>query len=319
MGFRKLLEHAERGDSQWQDWQIRRIDGGANNLLYRATSPHDDLAIKFTIRDERRRARREFEALSAIKQAGLAISPEPVLLDEDHYHNPVIVQRWLEGDVLTTPPQDDATWSGLIQHYATIHTITPTTTSTVQSEAFINATSGATGRALVQQQIDWLPTTARPVSLIHLLEQFAQWEAPEWPTPPRTLCRVDSNCPNFLRGSDGWASVDWENSGWGDPAFEIAEMMAHPAYQTVPHTRWEWVIETYVQYTQDPSARTRIQAYYTIMQVWWVVRFARYLYEIPQGLDPRLVDRSPTWQTEMEEKYQNYLEQACQLLSSPMR
>ncbi|NOK57489.1 MAG: aminoglycoside phosphotransferase family protein [Chloroflexi bacterium AL-W] len=294
MSFRRLLEHVEQGDPEWQDWQIRRIDGGANNLLYRATSPHDDLAIKFTIRDERRRAKREFEALSALRQVGLAIAPEPVLLDEN-YHHPVIVQRWLEGEVLTTPPEDDATWSELIQHYATIHTVTPNTTSTVQSEAFVNATSSTTARALVQQQVDRLPTTAQPASLIHLLEQFAQWETPEWPTTLRKLCRVDPNCRNFLRGPDGWASVDWENSGWGDPAFEIADMMTHPVYQPIPHTRWEGVIETYIQYTQDLWARTRIQTYYIVMRVWWVVRFARYLYEIPQGLDPRLVDRSPAW------------------------
>jgi hypothetical protein len=28
-----------------------------------------------------------------------------------------------------------------------------------------------------------------------------------------------------------------ENSGWGDPAFEIAELMTHPAYEVVPPSR----------------------------------------------------------------------------------
>jgi hypothetical protein len=42
-----------------------------------------------------------------------------------------------------------------------------------------------------------------------------------------------------MRRAGAWASVDWENSGWGDAAFEIADMMTHPAYVTVPAALWE--------------------------------------------------------------------------------
>jgi len=43
-------------DGRWCQWQIQRLGGSANNILYWATSSDSDLAVKFTIRDARSRA-----------------------------------------------------------------------------------------------------------------------------------------------------------------------------------------------------------------------------------------------------------------------
>ena len=88
--------------------------------------------------------------------------------------------------------------------------------------------------------------------------------------------------------------MDWEYSGWGDPAFEIADMMSHPKFMNVPMERWVWVTNLYAEMTGDETAFARIQTYYPLMLVWWVARFARGLYEIPRGLDERLAAR-PIW------------------------
>src|SRR5262245_19297074 len=100
-----------------------------------------------------------------------------------------------------------------------------------------------------------------------------------------------------------WASVDWENSGWGDPAFEIADLIAHPAYEHVAWDRWEQLVGAYAERRGDRSAGVRIRAYYTMMLVWWVVRCARYLYEVPRGLDPRLASRPADWYEETQRRY----------------
>jgi hypothetical protein len=83
--------------------------------------------------------------------------------------------------------------------------------------------------------------------------------------------------------------------------------MTHPAYEGVTSARWEQLIAAYAEQRADPGARVRIQTYYTIMLVWWVVRWARYLYEVPRGLDPRLVSRPATWREETEQKYARYV------------
>jgi hypothetical protein len=64
----------------WSGWRIWRIGGGRNNLLYRATGPAGDLAVKFVVDDGRDRAGHEYRALQVLRQAGLDVAPEPLLL-----------------------------------------------------------------------------------------------------------------------------------------------------------------------------------------------------------------------------------------------
>lgn len=63
-------------DGRWCQWQIQRLGGSANNILYRATSSDSDLAVKFTIRDARSRARREYNALLGLDRRLAACPPD---------------------------------------------------------------------------------------------------------------------------------------------------------------------------------------------------------------------------------------------------
>jgi hypothetical protein len=118
---------------------------------------------------------------------------------------------------------------------------------------------------------------------------------------------VDNNTLNFIRRPGRWASVDWENAGWGDPAFDIADWMTHAAYLDVSPERWDWVVEEYSSLVDDVTVVQRIWTYYKILLVWWVARLARYLYEVPRGLDPRLVEWPQGWRADLEGKYERYL------------
>jgi len=84
-------------DGRFHSHTYQKINGGANNILYKVSGDDGVLAVKFTLRDSRRRAWREFQALTALQAHGLAIAPKPVLLDEDSYSQPVVVQEWLDG------------------------------------------------------------------------------------------------------------------------------------------------------------------------------------------------------------------------------
>jgi aminoglycoside phosphotransferase (APT) family kinase protein len=309
--LRPLLDHLGNGDrpagGDWQDWRISPVAGGQNNLLYRAACPLGDLSIKFTVRDERDRAGREYGALLALQQAGLPIAPRPILLDRTSYSQPVVVQTWLEGPVSPAPPSTEAEWESLVRHLAAIHTLTPARTDVQLAAAVTNANSAEEGRQEVRQQAAYLPWQARPASLRRLIDRLEASQFPDWPEPPAALCRVDCNILNFIRCPGCWASVDWENSGWGDPAFDVADLMAHAAYIGVPASRWEWVAGLYCSLVEDATASVRIQVYYKVLVAWWVVRLARYLYEIPRGLDRRLVAWSDDWQADkLTAKYDHY-------------
>ncbi|MBV7332206.1 aminoglycoside phosphotransferase family protein [Chloroflexi bacterium TSY] len=296
---------------EYGSWFVQPIVGGANNLLYRVTSFEEDLAVKFTIRDSRRRAEREHAALTVMQATGQSIAPTPVLLDCDSYPQPVVVQSWLDGEVKDEPPTSDAEWCKLLTHYAHVHAIQPHhkafSFDAMPFDAVLTARSLSECRYIVNDQIQRVPFDERPQELRELIEQFNQCLLGEWPTPIQSLCHTDPNITNFVRQPAEWLSVDWENSGWGDPAFEIADTMAHPAYLDVDLSRWRWVVDTYCELVDDQSMAERIWVYYQTMLVWWVARFARSLYEIPKGFDQRLVERPPDWEEKCRAKYSHYL------------
>ena len=301
-----LASNNQQSDEYWQDWKINRLEGGANNRLFRARHSLGDFVIKFTIRDDRNRAEREFQALSALEEAGLQIAPIPLLLDRDRFDQPVMVQTWIEGEGLIQPPVLDEGWQELLQYYQAVHSVAPNTSSLKLPKALC-ANTVAEGRALVDQQLARIPSDAQPTDLQDLVRQFERTELPDWEKAPVTLCRIDPNLSNFIHRVNGLTSVDWEYSGWGDPAFDIADLMAHPTYMGVPSSRWGWIIQSYGNSVDDSTIAIRIEAYYKILLVWWVARSARFLYEVPRGLDNRLASLPADWQADAQVKYDHYL------------
>ncbi|XSG73906.1 phosphotransferase family protein [Herpetosiphon llansteffanensis] len=301
--------------TKWRGWQLTPIAGGANNRVYRAQSASSDYAIKWTIRDERRRAWREYQALQALAYADRELSPQPVLLDEASFAQPVVVQTWLDYPALTQVPQTAAQWQGLVEHYWALRQISQASTMLELPLATLNMHSVAAGKKLINEHCAKLPAAELPAALEALLLWLESWVAPEFSTVPLSLCRVDSNWRNFLQTPDGLVSVDWENAGWGDPAFEIVDLMTHPAYATVTSQQWQAFVRAYCRFGDDPSAAQRIEIYRTLMLIWWVVRWQRYVYEVPRGLDERLVERPPEWLTTAQANYQRYLDLAQQAIN----
>lgn len=294
---------------QWQGWTITPITGGWNNLLYRTSNDRHDWAIKFTIRDTRQRARREFMALQALQLGGMANVPQPVLLDEDSYPQPVVVQSWLTGDGATIPqtPQD---WHGLLNHYAQIHTITPDNTGVDLPPATLTAHTAQQALDNVHLEMTRIPPEAHHPLLPNLLNQLESSPLPNWPPAPVTLCRTDPNIRNFICAGKEWASVDWENAGWGDPAWEIADLLAHPAYIDVAPEEHPAIITTYCQLANDPGAALRIPTYYKSILVWWIARLARYTYDAAHNLNPRLASQPDGQPLNQQAKLDFYVQQA---------
>lgn len=286
----------------WNDSVITRIDGGTNNLLYRILHEGNDYACKFTIKDERNRAKREYNALRIMEERRLKICPLGLWLDEKSYSLPVVLQTWIDGNPLARSPESSTDWHRLIEHYSLIHTIKKRDSNNQLENATLNFQNGQHGKKVVLQIARKVPAEAYPEQVTKLLLWFENWTPPKFPNAAPALCRVDANWRNFIESEDKILSVDWENSGWGDPAFEIADLMTHPAYETVIPDNWETVINIYTQLTGDPNCEIRIRVYHLEMLMWWVIRWQRYLYEIPRGLDNRLVQHSDDWKSHTKRK-----------------
>jgi aminoglycoside phosphotransferase (APT) family kinase protein len=290
-------------------WWVTPLVGGTNNALYRATRQDGDVVIKWCIRDARGRAEREYAALTWLDQVAPGCAPRPIMLEATRYSKPVVVQTYVDGAVLTAPPRDDAEWLALIACLVRIHQV-PMAGGTQIQPAFINADSVAAGRQMIRTQLTAIPEDAWPATLHELVWALDAIVMTDLAPVPLTLCHVDSNHRNFVQTTAGMVAVDWENSGWGDPSFEIAELIAHPAYLTVPADRWQWVIDTYARLMGHPHVRERIATHLRIYRVWWAVRLARYLYEVPRNRDERLVARDADWFDDMQRKYARYVADA---------
>jgi aminoglycoside phosphotransferase (APT) family kinase protein len=153
----------------------------------------------------------------------------------------------------------------------------------------------------------YLPEEARPPALRALLRRPEATRFPAWQSAPITLCQLDNNTENYIRRPGVWASVDWEYSGWGDPAFDVANLVTHVSLMDVLQPRWDWFIDRTSDLVEQADTAFRIQVYCEIMRVWWVARLARYLYELPRGRDQRLATWPAGWQADIEAKYNHYL------------
>ncbi|MEM8863506.1 MAG: aminoglycoside phosphotransferase family protein [Chloroflexota bacterium] len=301
-----ILKHLDESPptekETWEGAIIEKIGGGRNNLIYRVQQEGHDVAVKFTIKDERDRARREYVALSALHAAGIDTTPQALWLDESSYQQPVVIQSWLDGQTLEGIPADRAGWSQLVDHFVTIHSVKKAAKFDQVPNAVLGFQNGAQGKQMVLEFAELLPRHARPSKVQDLLNWFANWAPPSFPQAQLALCRSDANWRNFIQQEHKLASVDWENSGWGDPAFEIADLMTHPAYEGVSQSDWDFVVKLYAERSEDPTAQVRIKTYTLQMLMWWVIRWARYLHEIPLGKDQRLAKRSDDWKPHTERK-----------------
>jgi thiamine kinase-like enzyme len=150
-----------------------------------------------------------------------------------------------------------------------------------------------------------MPASERPADVERMAERFERQAFRDWPEPGLTLVRCDPNIANVIRRPGSWACVDWEYSGWGDPAWDVAEIMLHPSYREVPEARWAWLCSRVL--SDDVRGPERLAVYRKAMNVWWLARLSRLRYETLRGLDVRLVEPRAGWEAELEQNYEHYL------------
>ena len=245
----------------WQDWHIRRVGGGMNGLLFRAFGPAGDVAVKFAIRDVRDRAGREWAALSMLAGKSATLAPRPLLLERDRYPHQVIVQSWLDGESSEAAPADAVAWDALCRHLLEVHSLPMSPGHPAIRPVVLPVTSASDALRAISFQHNRMHRTDWPPAVNNLVDQALSLSWPRWPPPPLRFCRGDPNIRNFIRRPLSWASVDWEYSGWGDPAFEIADFLVHAAHVTWPHRRTRLLVDLYCANSGDTTIRERIPVY----------------------------------------------------------
>ncbi len=301
---------AESAEHTWQGWQVRAMRSG-NNRLWRVTRGTDDWVVKLTIRDERDRARREFDALSLMAQAAPGSAPDPIYLDPDTYAQGVVVQAWASGTPLWTPPPDDATWLKIIQAYARVHAVQRSDGARwdAGSGPRLSPSTGDELRAACHHLATQLPPEAHSAELAGLLTAV---EGVTLPDQPPVWCwgHGDPNIRNAIVTATGVVLVDWEYSGVTDPAHEIAKLMSHPVAAGAGEARWAGVADSYARLSEIADMRERVQVFYALRLAWWTVRLLFGRHVLLAQPSRRLVGHGPEQEVSTLENSALYFERA---------
>lgn len=260
-----------------EDWHIQLAARGMNGLVFHATHADGrDYAVKVTRRDPRQRAIREFTALTTLHRTGIA--PRPIACHPEIPDLPdssITVTEWL--DAMPFDPPDTLTGHRRIQHTLTVaHHIAPDATPTAIMPAAL----------YVQHPVDLLEDLERryaalPHDYPHLrtlINRAEHFSPSHWDTPPRLgLIQCEAWPANALDTGEHLYLVDWENSGWGDPAFEIADMAAKPRFGSdLTEAEFQTLACDHAERLHDPTLPDRAMHYRRLMVIWWAIRLTTY-------------------------------------------
>jgi thiamine kinase-like enzyme len=288
-------------------WRITRISGGMNGLVYRAERESGaPLAVKICQRDERNRAGREYASMRAMDAAGLSVAPKVLYLAPEPAGLPgaAVISEWLAGDVLEAypAPGDHGRWVAVLESLAQVHSLTPEDSSVRLSDAALCVLEPEDILREIHLQMGRLPSVPdgkignlerrQLEHLAKIVEQqtpLLRWEYPV----QRRMIHCDPNARNMIEFEGTIRLVDWENSGWGDPAFDIADLCANPMFGMVlPAAHHAWMREEHSRLLDDPTLPERAAVYTRLLHVWWVMRNGRYLVEANTRL--KGIQLSPT-------------------------
>jgi Ser/Thr protein kinase RdoA (MazF antagonist) len=281
---------------------VRRVHGGMNNALYHVSLDGIEVACKLCVPDERQRARREHSALRLLWESGIDLAPKPCGLDESlrWLPYPTVLYAWLPGEPLGSAPTHEQ-WRELQHNYQRLHAL--------RSESFPEA-------ALPVAFFHWLDRSPYLDELSGFLSDLGPWlrdsrrDGPQLYTrleglvegcrarfaaqhvelgPEAVslrLCRVDPNPANIILGPDArlrW--VDWEYSGWGDPALDLADLRWHAAFLDLPLSWHAQFRAGYQPPEGDPAFGQRLSLWDDLLSVRWPFLVLRLLWSQAKGPD----------------------------------
>jgi aminoglycoside phosphotransferase (APT) family kinase protein len=297
-----------------------------NNALYRVEDGGQVYAVKLCVNDERRRAQREYAALSLLWKAEADIAPQPLALDEsaDILPYPVVVYRWLPGVPLGVKPPDGKLsrrkLAALLELIQRVHEIAPPA-GEPQEEAAVTETFFHRFErqpyleelnGFLDQYRPWLCEDIAGGEAIGLrLERIAAACAGilsgspariDRASVPLRLCHVDPNPANIIWSGDGrlrW--LDWEYSGWGDPALDLADFRWHPSFSFMDPEQVAWTRAHYQPPPGDDGFGQRLALWDALLAARWPFLMLRWLWSLHNGLDR---ERLSTPQAQADELYQ---------------
>lgn len=282
-----LLEAVEEALTQEIDqvshghWNLRRVYGGMNGITYHAENSlvvGNSLAVKIRKRDERKRALREFSALQALRQLSKPVAPDPISIYSNLAYLPgdVVITSWVEGHVLgDLGDAPHAIWESILNALSRIHSLQP-----VHAPHLIDAVWPIRSSRDVIEEIEKryarLPEgQLGEITKAGIGELFTEVKTrlvkSIQPVQHVGLILCDTNPSNMIECDGHILIVDWENSGWADTAFDIADLLVRPECANLSSDMRNWILVRYAELMESPYINERILTYEHLMLIFWLI------------------------------------------------
>jgi hypothetical protein len=270
------------GDATTQDqrlvdeFALEPMTGGFNNPLYRFDLHGRTLCLKLPLVDDRRRGEREWRALTLLTRRGTPAVPEPVWRSE-HPDRPAIVMTFAPGAALGADPLQPRQADALIEALDALYAITPNGVDQPVPDVVTPAAA-----MVARMHRTWTALQADSAGITdpdrqQLLQGWRRWSAGPQPRQltgpaPRAFGRGDPSLANFLWDGTRLTLLDFEYSGWTDPAFELADLVEHTQSRATPDRTWDQLVD---RFDLDRPARQRHHAARQLMCFFWLARWWR--------------------------------------------
>lgn len=282
-----LLEVVEQATTQQVDqishrhWNLRRIYGGMNGITYCADNSlvvGDSLAVKIRKRDERNRALREFSALRALQHLSNPVAPDPISIHTNVEYLPgdVVISSWVEGYVLSDlSDASRTTWERILNTLSSIHSIRPVDAPNLV-DAVWPVRSASDVIVEIEKRFMRLPEgQLGEITKAGIGELFTEFKARRvkstQPVQQVGLILCDTNPSNMIERDGRILIVDWENSGWADTAFDIADLLVRPECADLSPDMHNWILGRYSELMESPDISERILMYEHLMLIFWLI------------------------------------------------
>jgi len=325
--------HAAGADAWTEDGvTVQRVRGGFNNALYRVEAGGQHYAFKLCVADECRRAAREYAALRLLDEAGLDIAPQPLWLDDSCtiVLFPAVAYRWLPGQPLSPSPTAQQL-ACLLDSFQRLHALQP---------------GDFEDHDLPDAWAHWFDFEVYLAELCDFLAKYGSWLAdtgaegrdlhdrlarlvdgcaeavrttavnPGRESVPLHLCRVDPNLKNAVWSGDGrlrW--VDWEFSGWGDPALDLAELRWHAASSELSEAQQTWLRDNYRRPVGDRSFDERLAVWDRLRATRWPFLILRWLWSEYHGPERLRLTQPVADVAELRARLVHFIERAEHFVS----
>ena len=230
--------------------RLRRLEGGRNNGVYRITYDGLPLCLKIYRIDGRQRGRREWDTLQFLMEYDIDFVPKAVqFANVDEVD--VVVMQFIDGSHLGYRSLDKDQLDALVSHTLRlqglpydIRRIPRVVSVTERLEAIRSFLTQATA------------PDSLTASCLRMMERWTHGTDPAVLLQPTfyVFSRMDTSLANAIWDVRQLTLIDFEYSGWTEPACDIAELIEHVQSRGTADELWEH----FVRYL-DPSPRVMEQ------------------------------------------------------------